>query len=176
MSQLQIILRQGVVSVALNQQFVSLSEFKPSPNKIVNILPVLKEEWELSFDVIIYGKSNQNKNGIFTMANKPSGLSKVLNIFVTMGKQKLIQIYTKDMIYNFKFNCNEWINIKLTQRMSLNEYERIVFIDSQQVKKTVIAKPKVFENLICFAGSPDHLALNGLVRNLTFKQDSIPTR
>ena len=175
MSQLQIILRQGVVSVALNQQFVSLSEFKPSPKKIVNILPVLRKEWELSFDVIIYGKSNQNKNGIFTMANKPSGLSKVLNIFVTMGKQ-LIQIYTKDMIYSFKFNCNEWINIKLTQRISLNECERIVFINSQKVKKTVIAKPKVFENLICFAGSPDHLALNGLVRNFTFKQDDLPKR
>ena len=158
----------------------TLSAFKPSPNKIVNILPVLKQEWELSFDVIIYGKSNQNKSGIFTAVVESNYQMKLVSIYVMTTVQK-IQINTRELSYAFKFEYNKWHTIKLAQRKrpinsSPQIHERSLIIDSLYVNKTAIPQLIIARNLICFAGLPDHLALNGLVRNFTFKQDDLPKR
>eukprot|EP00111_Clytia_hemisphaerica_P017602 TCONS_00052083-protein len=167
--------------ISTKNNFEITNAFKPNPNKIVNFLPYLKEEWELTFNIIIYGKSDQNKSGIFTMAKELTAQNKLLNIYVITSTDQKIRVYTKEMSYSFKFEYNKWHTIKFTQRSSpindpLQTHVRSLVVDGMYVNKMLIKLPEVSENLICFAGSPHHLALNGRVRNLTFKQDGLPHR
>uniref|UniRef100_A0A7M5U0U2 Uncharacterized protein n=2 Tax=Clytia hemisphaerica TaxID=252671 RepID=A0A7M5U0U2_9CNID len=158
-------------------------EFQPKRNNLVNTIPLQTNQWALSFKFIIYDKppASDQQSGILTFATTNADgliLQKLFEIRDSKNSMRIFIVqHNSDIkaLFPIDYEFNKWYHLSLEQIYIANDnhYVLSVMFNHRQIlpKNGIFIKnPKKFNNVKCFAGPQDLLALNGRVSGLEYKQ------
>ena len=156
-----------------------LTEMKPEKNRLVNIIPVHKQTWQLSLEVIVFSQYTGQYYGIFQMVatrhnNNSSNNNEdkvLLEIMVDKSSQSFLIRHHDNSTHTLAFQFNRWTKITIMQlKLSDGRYIAITFVDEAEAGRIVFEKPKDEVSMKCLLTKRDGLTMNGLVKNLKYFQ------
>ena len=166
----------NLFSVAWNTVFSLPEEHKIERNALLTTVPLLKEEWKVSFDFKATRFSGLEQILHITRGGRGSGSGSKYGdrtpaIWVHSSRGFLISSavggkYSYSKYFKPLTAAGEWTRIEVGQERVGSKMVYAISIDGKKVFSVTNSKPAQFENVKVYAASNWYSPLNGFLKNL----------